>query len=110
MDWGQVVANGGPPCFFVEGPQFCGRAERWQGHGNSAFHEYVSLQDFITAVQSSLAKQVLDEIVTYKGIFALVQGVEGGVIDVACNQIDQRLRNLFARLNLDVSEGGLSHD
>lgn len=47
MDWGQVVLNGGPPCFHVEGPQFCGRAERWPGHGNAAFHAYVSLDGFL---------------------------------------------------------------
>jgi hypothetical protein len=47
MDWQQVVLNGGPPCFHVEGPQFCGRAERWPGHDNPAFHKYVSLPDFI---------------------------------------------------------------
>src|SRR5688500_16782533 len=44
MDWGQVVLNGGPPCFFVEGPQYCGRAESWPGHGNPAFHDFVPLE------------------------------------------------------------------
>lgn len=48
MDWGQVVLNGGPPCFFVEGPQYCGRAERWPGHGNPAFHQFVPL-GYVTA-------------------------------------------------------------
>lgn len=48
MDWQQVVLNGGPPCFHAEGPQFCGRAERWPGHGNPAFHDFVSLQRFLT--------------------------------------------------------------
>ncbi len=47
MDWQQVVLNGGPPCFHVEWPQFCGRAERWPGHGNPAFHAYVSLDDYL---------------------------------------------------------------
>lgn len=47
MDWGQVVANGGPPCFFVEGSQYCGRAKRWGGHGNPAFHDYISLEALI---------------------------------------------------------------
>src|SRR5690348_7967596 len=48
MDWQQVALNGGPPCFHVEGPQFCGRAERWHGHGNPAFHDFVSLQQYVT--------------------------------------------------------------
>lgn len=48
MDWQQVALNGGPPCFYVEGPQYCGRAERWPGHGNPAFHEFVSLE-YVTA-------------------------------------------------------------
>ena len=40
-DWGQVVGNGGPPCFHLKGERFCLRAERWAGHGSD--HEYVSL-------------------------------------------------------------------
>lgn len=64
MDWSQVVANGGPPCFFVEGPQYCGRAERWQGHGNAAFHDYVSLEQLLaTAVRADLATSVPGETV-----------------------------------------------
>lgn len=55
MDWQQVVLNGGPPCFFIEGPQFCGRTERWQGHGNSDFHDYVSLEQMVSFhVQAAL--------------------------------------------------------
>jgi hypothetical protein len=47
MDWGQVVANGGPPCFaLMKEGRFCGRAERWQGHG-SAHHEFVSLEELL---------------------------------------------------------------
>jgi len=35
MDWRQVALNGGPPCFFDNGNgQYCGRAERWAGHGS----------------------------------------------------------------------------
>jgi hypothetical protein len=48
MDWQQVALNGGPPCFYVEGPQYCGRAERWPGHGNPAFHDFVPLE-YVTA-------------------------------------------------------------
>ncbi len=51
MDWQQVVLNGGPPCFYVEGPQYCGRAQRWPGHGNEAFHDYVSLDDLLTTAR-----------------------------------------------------------
>lgn len=49
-DWGQVVANGGPPCFHVEHGRFCFRALRWDGHDNfnpGPFHPFVSLFDFI---------------------------------------------------------------
>ena len=47
MDWGQVIANGGPPCFaLMKEGRFCGRAERWQGHG-SAHHEFVSLEELL---------------------------------------------------------------
>jgi len=50
-DWTQVVLNGGPPCFHLEGSRFCLRAERWQGHGIS--HPYVTLSE---AVQSRIAQ------------------------------------------------------
>jgi len=46
IDWGQVVANGGPPCFFIENGCFCLRAERWEGHGG-VLHAYVSLADLL---------------------------------------------------------------
>jgi hypothetical protein len=48
MDWGQVVLNGGPPCFFVEGSRYCGRAERWAGHSDPTFHKFVPLE-YVTA-------------------------------------------------------------
>lgn len=55
MDWQQVVLNGGPPCFAVNTPhdipnRYCGRAERWQGHGS--IHDYVSLTQFAAAQQA----------------------------------------------------------
>jgi hypothetical protein len=53
MDWQQVVLNGGPPCFHVEGPQYCGRAERWAGHGNPAGHNFVSLSALLTNTRAS---------------------------------------------------------
>lgn len=46
MDWGQVVANGGPPCFHLyEYGLFCGRTPEWLGHPKN--HEFVSLADLI---------------------------------------------------------------
>jgi len=56
MDLQQVVLNGGPPCFYVEGPQFCGRAERWPGHGNAAFHDFVSLESTLNERDQLLAE------------------------------------------------------
>jgi hypothetical protein len=50
-DWGQVVANGGPPCFHFQRDQmtFCLRAERWAGHGlvTAVGHAYVPLWQLI---------------------------------------------------------------
>lgn len=46
MDWKQVVLNGGPPCFHLDSHHFCGRAERWPGHGE--LHKFVSLSDLLT--------------------------------------------------------------
>lgn len=62
MDWQQVVLNGGPPCFFVEGPQYCGRAERWPGHGNNAFHGYVSLESLLATVRAEAAVFTPDDL------------------------------------------------
>lgn len=45
-DWGQVVCNGGPPCFHLDGNRFCLRAERWTGHGTSD-HPFVSLAELL---------------------------------------------------------------
>lgn len=51
MDWGQVVCNGGPPCFHYEPERrrFCGRAERWAGHGSD--HSFVPLRDLLELVE-----------------------------------------------------------
>jgi hypothetical protein len=45
MDWQQVALNGGPPCFYVEGSKYCGRAERWAGHDGE--HKFISLEDMV---------------------------------------------------------------
>lgn len=51
MDWGQVVMNGGPACFHVEGGRFCGRAQRWMGHDEDCrAHVFVSLADLLRSV------------------------------------------------------------
>jgi hypothetical protein len=52
-DWGQVVMNGGPPCFHVDPYGFCLRAERWAGHGDS--HPFVSLADLLAACASPVS-------------------------------------------------------
>lgn len=53
VDWGQVLANGGPPCFHLmaEG-DLCLRAKSWPGHGVKGFHDFVPLYEF--------ARQLLD--------------------------------------------------
>lgn len=50
IDWGQVLSNGGPPCFYLEAPdKFCLRAQRWAGHG--ADHKYISLQQVLRSLE-----------------------------------------------------------
>lgn len=46
-DWGQVVANGGPPCFHADGNRFCLRAQRWGGHEHNSAHAFVSLAELL---------------------------------------------------------------
>jgi hypothetical protein len=51
-DWGQVVANGGPPCFHLcEDGRFCLRAKRWEGHKATGWsvHKFVSLEQLLAA-------------------------------------------------------------
>lgn len=48
MDWTQIVLNGGPPCFHLEGDKFCGRAERWDGH--DCHHKFISLENLLEKV------------------------------------------------------------
>jgi len=54
-DWGQVIANGGPPCFHLTGMTFCLRAERWVGHefAGEGGHEFVSLHDLLKDVTTT---------------------------------------------------------
>lgn len=41
MDLRQVIMNGGPPCYWIEGRHYCGRAERWAGHhGENPHHAF----------------------------------------------------------------------
>jgi hypothetical protein len=58
MDWGQVVGNGGPPCFFFEQERgrFCGRAERWVGHDGDP-HKFVSLAVLLASVAPSVEER-----------------------------------------------------
>jgi len=49
MDWGQVVANGGPPCFHIDDDgSFCGRAARWDGHAD--MHKFIPLHELLREV------------------------------------------------------------
>lgn len=54
MDWGQVVMNGGPPCFYLDEEHggFCGRAQRWDGHRDGISHRFVSLADLLRIVNA----------------------------------------------------------
>lgn len=54
-DWVQVVVNGGPPCFHLEGERFCLRAQRWDGHGETtAFHPFVSLAELLASINEGI--------------------------------------------------------
>lgn len=66
------------------------------------------IESAISTAQSNLAREVLAEIVKYKAPFALVHGVEGDIIDVTCEQVTQRLRELFTRLGISVEDGSSS--
>lgn len=53
-DWQQVVLNGGPPCFHLDGQRFCLRAERWDGHktvGGGSIHAFVPLEELLRALE-----------------------------------------------------------
>lgn len=65
-DWGQVRANGGPPCFhFIDG-SFCLRAKRWIGHGKSKHfktydHDFVSLDEAVRSVLAETCATSIEE-------------------------------------------------
>lgn len=64
MDWLQVVLNGGPPCFHLqEDGRFCGRAERWDGHGHkkSDLHRFVSLEALLLSVISDAKPKAMKD-------------------------------------------------
>ena len=44
-DWVQVVLNGGPPCFHLEGNIFCLRAQSW--HDSRGTHRFVPLRAMV---------------------------------------------------------------
>lgn len=58
-DWDQVVGNGGPPCFHLDGARFCLRAKRWAGHENATSHRYVSLLHLIDSLRPMQDRVVL---------------------------------------------------
>jgi len=53
-DWGQVVRNGGPPCFWYEREygKFCLRAELWPGHDADYWcdHPFVSFENLLKSL------------------------------------------------------------
>lgn len=54
-DWGQVVANGGPPCFRYDSDRdtFCLRAQCWAGH--DVMHKFFTLDALLHRVASILS-------------------------------------------------------
>ena len=58
MDWQQVVLNGGPPCFRIEGEKFCGRAERWQGH--PVDHRFISLESYVDSAVAEAVESTVE--------------------------------------------------
>lgn len=84
MDWQQVVLNGGPPCFAVGIPhtipnKYCGRAERWEGHGSKHGHEYVSLSDLLTTARKEAGEAAWKKAI--KVVEAVHRNTMGSVSD-----------------------------
>ncbi|MDB5490463.1 MAG: hypothetical protein JWO78_312 [Micavibrio sp.] len=61
VDWGQVIANGGPPCFHLDGDKLCFRAKRWPGHDGGSMHQFVSLHEFIEELSNPIAAAKLSQ-------------------------------------------------
>ena len=53
-DWGQVIANGGPPCFHLENGRFCLRAARWEGHRKATAHGYLPLDMLLAQIRAEV--------------------------------------------------------
>lgn len=60
-DWGQVIANGGPPCFHLEGQKFCLRAQRWGGHDHpKEFHAFTPLDHMLARHGADAAIEAIE--------------------------------------------------
>jgi hypothetical protein len=61
-DWGQVVCNGGPPCFHLEGQKFCLRAQRWAGHDHpKEFHAFVPFNQLLDRLAADAAIEAIED-------------------------------------------------
>jgi hypothetical protein len=45
VDWNQLMAHNGLPCFHVDKGRFCLRADYWPGH--DSMHKFISLNDLL---------------------------------------------------------------
>lgn len=88
MDWQQVVLNGGPPCFHIcEEGHFCGRAQRWEGHGD--LHAFVSLADLLRSIGPNAVEATLPRVEERTADDTMVELAPGCRIDLgeACERI-----------------------
>jgi hypothetical protein len=77
--------NGGPYCYHVdEDRKYCGRAQRWDGHGLKDFHEFVAIPRSSRDVAPSLGELELVE------ARAIIEGLEA--VTMECGDDDEWLR------------------
>lgn len=67
-DWGQVVANGGPPCFAIHDGEFCFRTPSWEGHRNDVHHRFLTLGQLLETEESAGIRALATQIVENYGI------------------------------------------
>lgn len=105
MDWQQVSLNEGPPCFAVLGDQdtyYCGRAERWAGHGTH--HDFISLERLLSETRVGAIDECVSEVNRlFSGMVALtIAELKAGIERLKLSNIISRgLTKVTANATVD---------
>lgn len=65
-NWKQVVCDGGPPCFHLEGQRFCLRAQGWAGHEHpKESHVFVPFNQLLVLLAADASIEAIEDYENY---------------------------------------------